>query len=283
MITVTDLTGYIYCSRALYLQKVLGIREPAKPAMIKGSIRHNVYDELNRAEEKIITAFGSHTPKQELFNTYKKEFAVLLRSNILKRREQMIILGLNPGELFLELWPYLLEESVERANNVFDFAEKQKVFGEKLWADIEPKIVTELSVKSKELMLKGIIDKIEVYKDKYVPYELKTGTAPKEGMWPGHRVQLAAYMLLLKHKFGIEISSGIVHYLDEKKKQELQMNPFIETEIQELTQKTIETLNSAELPSICSNPKKCLSCGLRHKCKNSVLLQAMIKTKHLNM
>jgi CRISPR-associated protein Cas4 len=281
LLSVTDLASYVYCSRALYMQKVLGIKEPIKPAMIKGAIRHKVYDELNCAEEKIILGVNEKTSKQELLNEYKKQFAGLLRSSILKRKEQITALGMLPRNLFLELWPYLLNESEERTESVFGFVKKERLFGEPLWINIEPKLVTELSVKSKELMLKGVIDKVEVYKDRCVPYELKTGAAPKDGLWPSHRIQLSAYMLLLKHKVDVDVSSGVVHYLDAKQKQELKMSPFMEEEIRQLTQKTADLLNSAEPPQISRNAKKCLSCGQRNICRNTALLQKMVKTKHL--
>jgi len=50
-----------------------------------------------------------------------------------------------------------------------------------------PILISEQRIGSDKLQLKGIVDRIEVYENGYVPVELKTGKIPKEGVWPGHR------------------------------------------------------------------------------------------------
>ncbi len=280
LLSVTDLSGILYCQRAVYLKRVLGIVPPVSPAVVKGNIRHEVYDRIGLAEEKIMLEVTEKTSRQEILSEYKKHLSYLLRDSILQRKELLLSLGMVPGRFFLEVWPYLLEESEERADRVFSFAEKERLFGESLIAGIEPKVITELSVQSDKLMLKGIIDKVEVYKGKqYKPYELKTGSAPKEGIWPGHRVQLAAYILLLRQKFNSEICSGVLHYLDAGKRHELIMNPFMEEEVNTLTQEAIKLLSSPDIPQRCPNTTKCVACGLKHTCKNAPLLQKIASEK----
>jgi len=50
--------------------------------------------------------------------------------------------------------------------------------------------------------LKGKIDRIEKFNDTAIPVELKTGKAPKGGVWESHMIQVASYMLLLEEKLG---------------------------------------------------------------------------------
>ena len=47
---------------------------------------------------------------------------------------------------------------------------------------------------------------VEVRAESLLPIELKTGKSPKEGVWPGHRVQLSAYVMLLEDNFNMNIS-----------------------------------------------------------------------------
>ena len=50
---------------------------------------------------------------------------------------------------------------------------------------------------------------MEIYENGYVPIELKTGKMPKEGVWPGHKVQIAAYSMLIEEKFKTEVIKKI--------------------------------------------------------------------------
>ena len=52
-ISVTMLSSYLYCKRKLFLERVLGLFEPDKGALVKGSIRHKTYEEINKIEENI--------------------------------------------------------------------------------------------------------------------------------------------------------------------------------------------------------------------------------------
>ena len=120
-----------------------------------------------------------------------------------------------------------------------------------------------MRIKSDILELSGMIDKVEKYKEGLVPVEMKTGSMPKEGVWPGHRIQLAAYALLLEEKSGKEIKEGFVHYLDTNERRHIVMNPFLKDEVKELKNKVKELLSSTEHPEKTENEKKCLKCGIR--------------------
>ena len=68
----------------------------------------------------------------------------------------------------------------------------------------------------------------------YVPIELKTGKMPKEGVWPGHRIQIAAYSMLIEEKFNTTVKEGFVRYLDSKETRHIAINPFMREEITNL-------------------------------------------------
>ena len=57
MISVTLLSAYMYCPRKIYLTKVLGLIEPPNAAMVKGSIRHNAFENLFKDEDELVKEF----------------------------------------------------------------------------------------------------------------------------------------------------------------------------------------------------------------------------------
>ena len=54
-ISVSMLSTYLYCPRMLFLQKVLAVEEPPKESIVLGSLRHEIYDFINKSEQKIVT------------------------------------------------------------------------------------------------------------------------------------------------------------------------------------------------------------------------------------
>ena len=121
--------------------------------------------------------------------------------------------------------------------------------------------------------------KIHVYEKDYVPFELKTGSMPKDGVWPSHRIQIAAYSLLLQEKFKQEIKEGFVFYLDAKQKRRIAINPFMKEEVKDIVNKVIALLENRELPDFCDNKNKCTSCGLRKTCYNEQEVNNLMKIK----
>lgn len=157
-------------------------------------------------------------------------------------------------------------ESRQRAVNIFSFIKKKNIYGDELWEALTPKIISELSIQSDDLGLRGIIDMIEVYPDKKIPVELKTGSSPREGVWPGHKIQVAAYGMLMEGEFNQPVQEGYIVYLDANDRRKVPFNVFLKDEIKSLIQKVNAIKGSTEAPAILANSPKCRSCGLREKC-----------------
>ncbi len=83
---------------------------------------------------------------------------------------------------------------------------------------------------------------LEVYNDKIIPIELKTGNPPKEGVWESHLIQIAAYILLLEEKYKKPIPKGIIDYITNKDQRDIIMNPFMREDVTNLKNK--EAINS---------------------------------------
>lgn len=292
MISVTALSSYLYCPRKLFLEKVLKIVEPPKEALVRGSIRHSVYEGINKIEEKIVKEIKKELPFEEIKEIFKSEYSRVLVDVIKENKKELKNFDIAPQDMFKELLPLVVEESEIRAENIFNFIEENKIFGDDLWEKLTPKILSEFWVESENIGLRGIVDQIEMHNSSsYIPIELKTGKMPDEGVWPGHKIQIAAYMLLLEEKFKTSIGEGKVRYLDAKETRIIKNNPFLREEILGLINKVLCLLKSKELPAPAKSENKCLKCGLREECLNekklltalnAVLRQNSLNSKHLN-
>ena|SRR3989344_4617588 len=277
MISVSALCGYLYCPRKLFLQYVLKLEEPPKESLVLGTVRHNCYDGINKAEEGIVRTIKRGLVFESILAAYKKEHLKILRETVEKNTQQIKNVCLAPEDVFSQTLSYIMFESRQRAINIFDFVRKNNVFGDELWEALTPKIISELSIQSDALGLRGIIDMIEVYPDKRIPVELKTGSMPLSGVWPGHKIQIASYGLLLEEEFKQPINEGYVVYLDANERRHIPFNVFLKDEIKDLIKKVNELKESPKAPQILSNTSKCKSCGLREQCYNTSYINELAK------
>ena len=280
-ISVTLLSSYLYCSRKLFLEKVLMQAEPPKESLVMGSIRHETYDKINKNEESIVTSITKTMDFAEMQELYRQNHLKFLRKSIANNKDRLKVVNLNMLDAYKKSFPFIMEESITRATNVFDFIQKNDVFGKDLWEKLTPKILSELRVESEELKLKGIIDQVHVYDTGYVPFELKTGKTPTDGVWPSHRIQIAAYSLLLQEKFKKPVKEGFVYYLDTKEKRHIAMNPFMKEEVKQIVDDVIALLENKHLPDFCNNENKCRKCGLRETCYNEEEMNKLLKINNI--
>lgn len=269
MISVSLLSSYEYCARKLFLEKVLKLEVIPREAVVKGSLRHQVHEKISKAEEKFVKSIKKEVSYKEVLENYKKLHSNILRENIIKNKSRLAEVKISMTDFFKNTWPLVLNESKDRAFNIHEFIKKHKVFGEDLWRELSPKIETEYYLNSEDLMLKGVIDKLEIYENKLVkevvPYELKTGSAPKEGIWPGHKLQAGAYIMLLE-KNRMFVREAFVNYLDINQNRPVAMNPFLEKKVLEIRDAVLELFKGKQVPVFCDNKNKCNSCPLKEKC-----------------
>jgi CRISPR-associated protein Cas4 len=199
-----------------------------------------------------------------------------LQQNIIRNKSKLTDLKISMKDFFQESWPLVLQESQHRAKNLHQFIIERKVFGDELWKQLSPKMESEYYIQSEELMMKGVIDALEVYDNKIVrevvPYELKTGAAPREGIWPGHKLQAGAYIMLLE-KNRMIVREAFVKYLDVNEARPVMMNPFLEKKVLETRDNVIRLFKSKDLPDFCSSESKCSSCPLQEQCHNEKFLK----------
>lgn len=276
MISVSFLSSYDYCPRKLFLEQVLKLVVVPKEAVVKGSIGHEVHDRINKADESFIRSIRTALSYSEILDKYKKLHSELLNQSIIKNKGKLAEIKVSLTDYFKEAWPMIFEESKERAMNLYNFIKTNKVFGDELWEKLSPKIQTEYYIESEELQLKGVIDKLEIYENKLVkevvPYELKTGKAPREGAWLGHKLQIGAYVMLLE-KNKMFVREAFVKYLDINESRQVMINPFLEKKVLETRDKIIGLFKSKEVPDFCESKSKCDSCVLYEQCHNEAIIK----------
>jgi len=277
MISVSLLSSYLYCKRKLFLQEVLKLAEIPKENVFLGKIRHRCYDQINKIEENIVKSLLTEISLNELIQLYRKKNTSIVRDIIIKNKTDFKELNINLVDSFRKLWPEFLIESEIRANNLHQFLNKNKIYGEELWQRLTPKIYSEYSLDSKELGLKGIIDKLEIHENDVIPIELKTGKTPEKGVWESHKVQIACYLLLLNEKFKKNINIGFVKYLGTDEERAVILNPFLKEYILDLRDKVNLLLILREIPEYCYNKKKCSKCGLNKICHDESFLRKKIQ------
>jgi CRISPR-associated exonuclease Cas4 len=277
VISVSLLSSYLYCPRKIFLERVLGLYEPPKESLVIGTIKHEIYDSINKKEEAIVTSISKETSFDELQDTYKKSYSAILRQAITTNREKLNKIGMSTKDAFKRLWPLILNEAQSRASNISSFMQSHLVFGRDLWRMLTPKIYSEFQIRSEKIGLSGIIDQLEVYEAGYIPVELKSGTPPEEGAWPNHKIQIAAYAMLLEEQHNTEIKEGFVYYIDANERRHIPINVFLKDEIRHLLKQVNALLESRTIPSVLKNKNKCSSCGLKHICHNEKRLKGLQK------
>ncbi len=279
MVSVSMLSAYKYCRRKLFLEYVLGIREPLKEPVVLGSIRHECYEKINKTDEEIVRNILEMKTLDEIYEIYKAKYSKILMEVIVKNSNKIKLVKLDSYVIFKKTLPFLLEEGCIRAENIHSFIQENNVFGEELWSRLTPKIKSEYRIDSEKLNLIGIIDQLEIHGNMLVPVEMKTGKCPSEGVWPGHSIQIAAYALLLEDKFGIELKGGFLRYLDAKEKRYVAINPFLRLEVKETLEKVKALLESKEIPDFEENKNKCARCGLKQRCYDEEELKKLLESQ----
>lgn len=283
MVTATQLSSYLYCPRKLFLSAVLSVKEPLKQELVKGTVWHETHELINNAEENIVCSITTKS-YQDIFDLYRRQYSKLLRNVIIKHKSELKEFNISMLNIFTDYWSSFEEEAKDHALNVVRFIEKNDVYGKELWEKLTPKILSEQYFKSTKFKLSGIIDVIEIHqlngKTTYVPIELKTGKYPDKGMWEGHKIQLAAYMLLLEDD-GKIVSEAAIKYRGAEKRI-LQMNTFLKEEVLDMVVKTDKVLTSNEPPDYTANKNKCKSCPVKETCYDKdkikgLLASALIK------
>ncbi len=271
IIPVTLLSEYAYCPRKIYYSKVLKIRVEPNQALVKGKLRHKIEEEVNIRFEFIVSII-KQGDFEYIFSLFKSEYLHLLKRTIVNNISLLKKVNLNIQEItneFIEIFNTLAKSVAE---SVHELVVKHKVLGKDILKFISTEQSSEVFLESKKLMLRGIVDSIEFSGENVIPIELKTGSMPRKGVWPSHKLQVGCYMLLCQETYDDKkIEFGIVRYLDFNEDREIFLNLFLRDEIFEIRDKVIEILEGKtvpdKLPAIDGKiNRKCVNCLYKKTC-----------------
>lgn len=263
---VSWLEGFSYCKRKWFLENVLRIRRPPKEALLCGSIKHAVLDSLKKAEQGIVCRLRMGFRFDELASMYKRVLHAILRKEFVERAQQFERLGIDRAALYGKIASRLEKEAALRVQHIYDFSKKSRLSGYALWKALSPKLLSEMVLESRALGLKGRLDLLEMYDDKLIPVEIKSGSAPAEGTWRGHRLQLGAYALLVEERFKQGVDEGYVYYVDCNARRKIVINPFLREEVLNTVVEINEIINTRKIPKAVGG-RRCEACPLRRNCE----------------
>ncbi|MCX6711990.1 MAG: CRISPR-associated protein Cas4 [Candidatus Woesearchaeota archaeon] len=266
MYTITSLSEFLYCPRKLYLKTIFKPEIPLTDKLVKGNIKHKIFEKINNVEEDIIKNLTQPLPIEQINMIYLRKYHNIVLDVLQYKKDILFKLNIDLNKFIYELWPIFINEAKSHSINIYNFMIKNNLYGEDLWNRLTPKFITELQISSNELQLKGIVDKIEINNNNYIPYELKSGRLPDD-IYYNHKIQLAGYSLLLENKFKILIPKGYVQYIDHDITKEVQINQELKDDVIKIRDSISFMFTNNLIPEILQN-NKCFNCELKEQCHN---------------
>ena len=260
-INVTDLNEYLFCSRKLWLRMIKGFRGMLTLPMVKGKFKHQIIEHFSNSEENIVSGILSSVSELEVIELYRKNCRLLCQRIFSENFNMVRAFKIDEENFWNDFWKDFEPEIELRAKIIFEFLSKN-IFGESLWQILEPKYKTELKISSEKLGLAGRIDRLEIWKDEIIPFELKNKKADSKP-YDSDVVQLVAYALLLEDNYSCNIRKGFIQYKD--KKVDLAISDELKKDVLVLIDE-VKRIDEQSCPPIQENFKKCETCNLKEVC-----------------
>ena len=261
MITVSDMSSFLFCKRKFFLNKVYEIRTKPTKREITGTIVHKLVERFSGMQDALADMITRNDDyKIILFKVHSK----------LEKEKEDIINGFKKKNNYVDdkleraLKNITLKESLFFAKLFNDFVSKNPIFGEELKKKIRPKIRGEENVSSEKLKIKGRVDRIIDYGNFNVAVEYKTTFKP-EKIWDNQKIQVGSYILMLNEKNKTKFKKGFLIYLLDYSIVNINLDSDLDSKIRRINKEIRNVLSSRRIPKrIESN--KCKSCELRNYC-----------------
>ena len=219
--------------------------------MAVGRLKHSIFEQASFIERQAFLKVSRGMSVDDVFKVFLDSYSFVLSTQLKRRASEMQEFGIDESSIMQSISPLLTDHAVARAAQVHDFAIRNDCYGFDLFQSCFPKVFSEVNISSRELGLKGIVDRVDLYRDHSIIYELKSGSPPREGVWSSHRMQVAAYSLLCRFKYNVPSRSCVVKYLGHSPR-EFVMNPFIESEVFEVRDKVRDLISKEQPPGMCA-------------------------------
>lgn len=256
MLNVTDITGYLFCNRKVYLKIVENLTENLNKKMALGILKHKIFDSFNKNEAEVILKIKPEMAKDEIEKIYNASLEKEI-SSVFSQNSKLV-------ESFGIVLDEVKKETEKTASSLIKIKSKSVIenmkngfIGKELFLKLQ-KYFTEIEVFSEKLGLKGRIDKLEVGEE-IIPHEIKN----REEIFESDKIQLAAYALLLEERFNKKVKKAIIE--TKSNETEIEITNELKNKVLEIAD---EIRNMKEIPPLPSNFSKCNFCGLKDFCYN---------------
>jgi CRISPR-associated exonuclease Cas4 len=129
----------------------------------------------------------------------------------------------------------------------------------------------EIDLRSERLGLSGRLDRLDrLIANGHIPSIIRTGFAPRDGVWKKDRLQMAGYAMLVEEKYGIRINEGVVEYPRSSLIRPVQIHSVDRSRVLRLRDR-IQQIKEGRLPDRPEDAK-CNGCEVRDRCETRVSL-----------
>lgn len=120
---------------------------------------------------------------------------------------------------------------------------------------------------SERLGLSGIVDLVIVQRDppQVWPVDYKMS---RQATARHHKVQLAAYALLLEENWGMPAPEGYIYSLVQRKAEAISLGPALRKEVETQIQAMREMLRTERMPPAPASRRRCIECEFRRFCND---------------
>ena len=133
------------------------------------------------------------------------------------------------------------------------------------------RVLRGLELESVKLCLAGKLDYLVVTENQeLVPIEVKwSDSIGGKAKWD-HRVQLAAYALLIEEVLGFTVKRGYVYYLRDRRLAEVLLDEGIRRIVKRILKSMHEMVLEERDPGVKAPLSRCINCGYRPYCRPGV-------------
>lgn len=139
-----------------------------------------------------------------------------------------------------------------------------------LYADVGSTFPQRAPLISRRYRLTGKPDYLVRVEDGVAPVELKSSRSPSSGrLYDGHLFQLVAYRVLVEDAYHVSVPYGVVRYEDRSIR--VDYTPSLRVSLLALLDEIRKAKCNGECHISHSQASKCLSCGFRSVCGESLI------------
>jgi len=155
---------------------------------------------------------------------------------------------------------------VQKGRNIHE--KRMKENPDYLWKKLQvQKRLGATQLSSERLGLNGIPDDIVILEDNsYAPVDFKWAVYP-DYVYPGHRIQIAAYAMLVEEIFQQPVYNGYIFYIrDGSKAVEVPITLTLKGKVLQAIKDILEIMNNEIIPDLHRRRTRCLDCTYRNIC-----------------